>query len=86
MGIKIGIEVNVRAHFYKLVFDVPYRPWVKWMPGKSYKYQKLVKDASNIAIFYGSHIDGIVCEEQIDLRVGKDIKEILKFYKNELRL
>ena len=56
------------------------------MPGKSYKYQKLVKDASNIAIFYGSHIDGIVCEEQIDLRVGKDIKEILKFYKNELRL
>ena len=43
-------------------------------------------DASNIAIFYGSHIDGIVFEEQIDLRVGKDIKEILKFYKNELRL
>ena len=38
------------------------------MPGKSYQnYQKLVKDASKIASFYGSHIDGIVCVEQIDL-------------------
>ena len=31
------------------------------MPGKSQNYQKLVKDASNLASFYGSHIDGIVC-------------------------
>ena len=49
----------------------------------SWNHQKL--DVSNFA-FYGSHIDGIVCVKQIDLGVGKDIKEILKFYKNELRL
>ena len=43
-------------------------------------------DAPNLASFYGSHIDGIVCVKLIDLWSVKDIKEILKFYKNELRL
>ena len=37
------------------------------MPGKSQNYQKLVKDASNLASFYGSQIDGIVYVKQIDL-------------------
>ena len=45
------------------------------MPGKSYKYQKLVKDASNIAIFYGSHIDGIVCVKQMDMGLARKIKK-----------
>ena len=74
---RCNIEIYVWAHFYKilLVFEVPYQPWVKGMSGKSYNYQKLVKDASNLASFYGSHIDGIVCVKQIDsLGVGKDIK------------
>jgi hypothetical protein len=32
-----NIEINVWAHFYKilLVFEVPYWPQVKWMPEKS---------------------------------------------------
>ena len=49
------------VHFYNIlmIFDVPYQPWVKGMPGKSYNYQKLVKDAWNIASFYGSQVDGI---------------------------
>ena len=51
-------------------------------------YQNLVKDASNLASFNGSHMDGIVCVKQIYLgsALGKDIKEILKFHKYELRL
>ena len=34
---RCGIEINVWAHFYKilLVFEVLYRPRVKWMPVKS---------------------------------------------------
>ena len=34
---RCNIEINVWAHFYKLllVFEVPYWPRVKWMPGKS---------------------------------------------------
>ena len=43
-------------------------------------------DASNLPSFYGSNIDGIVSVKQIGWGVGKDINEILKFYKNELRL
>ena len=39
---------------------------------ESWNYQKLVKDALNLASFYGSHIDGIVFVKQI----GKDLKEI----------
>ena len=35
----------------------------------------LVKDASNIAIFYGSHIDGIVCVEQIDMGSARTLNE-----------
>ena len=30
-------------------------------------WKKFVKDVSNLASFYGSHIDGIVCVKQIDL-------------------
>ena len=32
-----NIEINVCGHFHTilLVFEVPYRPWVKWMPEKS---------------------------------------------------
>ena len=52
-----------------LVFEVPY------LPGKKLNYQKLVKDASNIASFYGSHIDGIVCMKQIDLESAKILKK-----------
>ena len=35
---RCNIEINVWAHFYKilLVFEVPYRPGVKWMPGIPY--------------------------------------------------
>ena len=47
-------------------------------------WKKLVEDASNFASFYSSQIDGIFCVKQIG--VGKDIREILKLYKNELRL
>ena len=34
---RCGIEMIVRAHIYKilLVFEVPYRAQVKWIPGKS---------------------------------------------------
>ena len=55
------------------------------MPGRSKNYKNLLKDASNLASFYGSHIGGIVCETD-GLGFGKDIRKILKFYKNELRL
>ena len=47
-----------------------------------------VKNTSNLASFYDSHIDGIICVKQIDLGLAKtlDIIERLKFNKNELRL
>ena len=34
---RCNIEINVWVHFYKilLVCEVPYRPRVKWMPGKA---------------------------------------------------
>ena len=34
---RCNIEINVRPQFYKilLVFEVPYQPRVKGMPGKS---------------------------------------------------
>ena len=34
---RCNIEINVWAHFYEilLLFEVPYWPWVKGMPGKS---------------------------------------------------
>ena len=57
------------------------------MPGKSYNYQNFVKDASNSASFYGSQINGVVCVKQIGLGLARqDIKELLKFHKNELKL
>ena len=46
----------------------------------------MVKDASNLAYFYCSQIDGIVSVKQIGLGSGKDNDEVLKFYKNEFRL
>ena len=39
----------------------------------------MVKGTSNLAYFYGSHIDGIVLCETDWLGVGKDIKKILKW-------
>ena len=60
-----------------LVFEVPYQPQDKGIPGKIYNYQKLVKDASNLHD---------LLNETDWLGVSKDIKEILKFYENELRL
>ena len=66
---RCNFEINVWTHFYKilLVFEVPQRPRVKGMPLNKHNYQNLVKDASNLASFYGSHINGIVCEEQIGI-------------------
>ena len=34
---RCNLEIDILAYFYRilLVFEVPYRPWVKWMPGKS---------------------------------------------------
>ena len=39
------------------------------------EYQKLVKNASNTAIFYGSYIDGIVCVEQIDMGSARTLNK-----------
>ena len=50
---------------------------------KKLNYQKLVKDASNLASFYGSHIDGMVCVKQIDLGSKRTLKIYLN---NEPRL
>ena len=41
----------------------------------AWKNQKLVKDASNLASFYGSHIDVIVCVKQIDLGSARTLKK-----------
>ena len=44
-------------------------------------------DVSDLAIFYGLNIDGIICVKQIDLGLARTLnKYILKFYKNGLRL
>ena len=77
---RCNIEKNVWAHFYKilLVFEVLHWP-------ESYNYKKLAKDASNIAFFMVPHWWHRLCETDW-LGVGKNINEILKFYKNELRL
>ena len=75
-----NIVINIWAHFYKilLVFEVPYRLESKrWLEKTKTKYQKLVKDASNLVSFNGSHIDGIVCVRQIYL----DIRIMLRFIK-----
>ena len=58
-----------------LVFEVPYQPRVKGMPGRSKNYKKLVKGASNLASFYVSHIDRIVYVRQIGLGSAKKIKK-----------
>ena len=42
---------------------------------KKAKLPKLVKDASNLASFYGSHIDGVVCVKHIDLGSAKTLKK-----------
>ena len=41
---------------------------------KAKKTQKLVKDALNLASFYGSHIEGIVCGKQIGLELARNTK------------
>jgi hypothetical protein len=58
-----------------LDFEVPYRPQVKGMPVKSYKDQKLLKDTSNLAKYFGSHIDGIVCVNPIGLESARTLKK-----------
>ena len=72
-----NIEINVGSHFYKIfkVFEESYWPRVKGMPEKSLNYQRLVKHASNLASFYGSHIDGIFYVKQIDLRLARTLKK-----------
>ena len=42
---------------------------------KKLNYQKLVKDASNLASFYGSHIDEIVCVKKIDFGSARTLKK-----------
>ena len=42
---------------------------------KKLKLPKLVKDASNLASFYSSHIDGIICVEQIGLGLARILKK-----------
>ena len=44
-------------------------------------YQKLVKDASSLAYFYGSHIDGIVCVKHIGSVLPMTLKTYKKFIK-----
>ena len=46
---------------------------------------KVDKRCFKLACFYDLNIGGIVCETDW-LRVVKDIKELLKFYKNKLKL
>jgi hypothetical protein len=59
-----------------LVFEVPYQPQVKGCLEKAkYNYQKFVKDTSNLATFYGLHIDGIVCVKQIGLGLARTLKK-----------
>ena len=48
------------------------------MSGKS---QKLVEDALNLASFYDSHIDGIICVKQIGLGLARTLKKYLKILK-----
>jgi hypothetical protein len=45
------------------------------MPKKSYNYQKLLKDASNLASFYNSNIDGIVFIKQIGVGSARPLKK-----------
>ena len=51
------------------------------MTGKSSNYQKLVRDASNLASFYGSHIDGMVCVKQIGSGSARTLKKYYNFIK-----
>ena len=72
-----NIEINVWAHFYKILLDfkVPYQPQAKGMLVKSYNDQKLVKDTSNLANYFGSQIDGIVCVKPIGLESARTLKK-----------
>ena len=38
-------------------------------------YHKLVKDASNLGSFYGSHIDRIICVKQIGLGLARTLNK-----------
>ena len=71
-----NIEINVWAHFYKVVLVLRNWPQIKGMPGKSKNYQKLVRDASNFFIVH-KLIKSFVWNK-------KDIKKIQKFYKISL--
>ena len=42
------------------------------------------KGCLKLSLFLSSHIDGIACVKQI--KASEDIREIIKFYRNELRL
>ena len=78
---RCKIEIHVWAHFYKilLVFEVPYWPRVKEMPGKKLKLPKVGKHTSNLASLYVSHIDAIIIMKQICLGLARNTKILLKW-------
>ena len=51
---RCNIEINVWPHFYKilLVFEVPYRPWVKGMPQKYSRLRCLLRVKGLVICFY----------------------------------
>ena len=80
---KCNIEINVWAHSHKIL--LVYLPRVKMMPEKT-KTTKIGKGSLKLSFFlWFAHWWNHLCGTDW-LGVVKDIKEILKFYKNELRL
>ena len=80
---KCNIQINVWAQFYKILldFEVPYQPRVKEL-----KLPKVGKGCFKPSFFlWFTHWWNCLSETDW-LGVGKNIKEIVKFYKNELRL
>ena len=80
---RCNIEINVWAHFYKIlsVFEVPYRPRVKGMPGKRLKLPKVGKTCLKICFFiWFTHWWNRFCESDW-LGVSKDTKKYLNFIK-----
>ena len=73
--------------FIKFVtFEVPYQSRVKRMSGKKLKLTKVGKRYLKLSFsLWFTHLRNHFCETDC-VGVGKDIKEILKVYKNELRL
>ena len=76
---RCHIEINVWPHFWKilLVFEV----LTLLTPSQRDAWKKLkllkvgIKDASILAPFHGSHIDGIVCVKQMCLGLARTLKE-----------